>query len=473
MKYHIYKVFLRVLTWLVFVKRGLFWLGSRLGVVITKLNNIYKKHIGFYVYKFGYTLKKKFEASNISLKGRLIDVLSRRIILQLAVLTVFFVSVLPHSQLLASDDPGIPGRETILYAMIGPGDQDFADAVVIAPSAVAIRAGSETVADGSVSRSDMQAALDNTTIAPQDLTSITSGGSALQKPTILPGNEEQIIEQQQPSVSDSDRRDVIIHTVQAGDTPGGIAQQYDIDLLTLYSANNLTSRSYIVPGQNLRILPVSGVMHTVRSGDTVSRIARTYNAEVDDIISFNRLQNDGADIVVGEDLVIPGGTPERTAAVVQSQAPSVSVTTPIPKPQVPQTPSSQTPAGSGYIWPSTVRYVSQYYHWRHGAVDIAGAAGSPIYAVKSGTIVTSENGSGNSCEWNYGFGCYVVIDHGGGIQTLYAHMLPGTLPFAPGDRVSQGDGIGLMGSTGNSTGPHVHFEIRINGVKQNPLSYIR
>ena len=162
--------------------------------------------------------------------------------------------------------------------------------------------------------------------------------------------------------------------------------------------------------------------------------------------------------MIGEELIIPGGEkpqpvyvpPVRKSALGSIGAPP---------------PSIGAPAGSGYLWPTTVRRITQYFGLRHTGVDIAGPVGTPLYAAKAGIVTKSQ------CGWNGGYGCYVVVDHGSGVETLYGHA--SELLVTAGEDVSQGQTIALMGSTGRSTGPHVHFEVHLNRRLQNPLQYIR
>ena len=128
-------------------------------------------------------------------------------------------------------------------------------------------------------------------------------------------------------------------------------------------------------------------------------------------------------------------------------------------------PTVTAPAGSGYIWPSSATIITQYYHWRHNGLDIAGKVGNSVYATRAGTVKVSQ------CGWNGGYGCWIKIDHGDGLESRYGHN--SELLVSVGDYVEQGQLIAYMGSTGNSTGPHVHFEIRVNGSNVNPLSYVR
>ncbi len=115
------------------------------------------------------------------------------------------------------------------------------------------------------------------------------------------------------------------------------------------------------------------------------------------------------------------------------------------------------------VWPTVGHTVTQYYSWRHTALDIANKVGTPIYASGEGVVEVAS--------WNAGgYGYQIVINHGGGRETRYAHL--SAFAVKVGDRVTKGQNIGSMGSTGNSTGPHVHFEVIVNGKRANPLSYV-
>ncbi len=246
------------------------------------------------------------------------------------------------------------------------------------------------------------------------------------------------------------------YIVQNGDTISSIAQSFSISQNTILWENNLTAYSIIRPGQKITILPVSGIRHKVLSGDTLGKIAKKYSSDEESVIEFNKLAS-ANDIRVGELLVIPGG-----------KKPQATQTYSLRKLAPPQNIPAESPnlGGSGkLLWPSACKRISQYYNFRHHGVDIACEFGSEIKAADDGIVIKAQGG------YNGGYGIMVVIDHGGGKQTLYGHLSKFLVNV--GDSVKSGDAVGVEGSTGRSTGPHVHFEIRINGVRVNPLSYIK
>lgn len=255
-------------------------------------------------------------------------------------------------------------------------------------------------------------------------------------------------------VSSKPRSSIEDYTVQRGDTLSSIAEKFNISVDTIKWANNLYSDSLTV-GDTVKILPLTGVSYKVHSGDTIYTIAKKFSTNPQKIVDypFNDFANpETFSLVVGQLLIVPDGVPPTERPIY------------IQPVYVAQTPSSESPAGSGFIWPIRGE-ITQYFSWFHTGVDIAGEVGTPIYAAKNGIVIES------SCGWNYGYGCHVLLDNGGGFSTMYAHMV--TQPSVSiGQSVNRGQQIGFRGSTGRSTGPHTHFEIRIGGHVVNPIPYL-
>ncbi|MBT4153121.1 MAG: peptidoglycan DD-metalloendopeptidase family protein [Candidatus Magasanikbacteria bacterium] len=469
MKFYLYKAFLLLLRSLIYVKRGLAYVFNKLILAITKVHSWYAAHIGFHLYKIWFILKKRLVKYKIPLDGRFVEFFGRRGTLQILLFVIGTAVLFPHSALYSQEIERVPGRQTLLYALVGPGEQDFAAEDIIIEE---VGLPTEVVKEGQAWREGALAlgqpgALGRDSLgATQDISSVSAGGTALTKPTILPGSELPADDSSAPTQEvESNRKNTVTYTVQSGDVIGRIATRFGVSLETVLWANNLTYRSYIRPGDVLDILPVSGVKHTVKRGETVSKIASTYDADSSEIIAFNKLQRDGGDIVIGEELIIPDGEkPQPVRTVVARPRVDVSESSQFRNVAAPP-PSVQTPAGSGFLWPTGATIITQYSNWQHIALDIAGPIGTPLYASKGGTVIRSQ------CGWNGGYGCYVILDHGGGVQTLYAHA--SKLLVSLGDSVAQGQTVALMGSTGRSTGPHIHYEVRVNGKRQNPLRYVR
>ncbi len=247
------------------------------------------------------------------------------------------------------------------------------------------------------------------------------------------------------------RIDPITYTVGPGDNVCSIADQFGISVDTiLWNNGDLEDNpDYLALGDVLTVLPVSGVYHTVVKGDTLESIAAEYKANVQDIAAYEgNYLTEPVTLSVGQKLIVPGGSKPYTVRHVVAW-------------------SGQLPAGarrgSGVFgWPMS-GFISQRYFDAHQAVDIAAPQGTPIKAADSGYVaLVGRNDTG--------YGRYVLIDHGNGFQTLYAHF---SMIFVEvGQSVGKGQVIGQCGSTGKSTGPHVHFEIKLNGVRRNPLIYL-
>ncbi len=243
------------------------------------------------------------------------------------------------------------------------------------------------------------------------------------------------------------------YIVQDDDTISGIANMFDISVDTIKQANGL-AKSTIRPGQSLTILPVTGLLYTVVKNDSLQKIAVKYKVSADDIIVYNGLSAASSTVYIGEKLVIPHGKPsaEETRTYLAKQ----------------KIPSFEPLLDAVWNWPSYPGMfacpvpgarLSQGLHG-HNAVDFAISAGTPIHAAAAGTVIVSKSNG----LWNGGYGNFVMIMHGSGVETLYAHMLRSAV--SSGQSVAQGQVIGYIGSTGMSTGPHTHFEIR---GAQNPF----
>jgi murein DD-endopeptidase MepM/ murein hydrolase activator NlpD len=260
----------------------------------------------------------------------------------------------------------------------------------------------------------------------------------------------------QTNVSQKPRNTTITYTVQRGDTVSTIAQKFGISQDTIRWANDLSDDTLNV-GDTLQILPVTGISYKVQSGDTVYTIAKKFATDAQNIVDFpfNDFANpETFSLVTGQMLIVPNGIKPSEQPFIQPQV------------FIAQGPSTSSFSGSGFTWP-VHGLITQFASWYHEALDLAAPYGTPIVAAKSGTVTEANTGG-----YNYGYGNDVVIDHGGGYKSLYAHME--AVNVSAGQQVVGGSTvIGWIGMTGRTTGPHVHFEIRQNNVTVNPLPYLQ
>ncbi len=258
---------------------------------------------------------------------------------------------------------------------------------------------------------------------------------------VIPYSHEEVLHLVSGLPLEMPRRRIITYTVQAGDTLSSVAARFDLNLETLRWSNEELARNpdRIYPGQVLVILPLRGAYHVVAEGETLEVLAKRYGVEPAVIRAFplNHISADGS-LRVGQALVIPGG-----ARKVRLPRPSLS-------------PASQ------FAWPIVGR-ITQGYSEKHRAIDIGGPYGAAVYAARKGRVV--------HVGWApTGYGYTVILDHGNGLRSLYGHLKGEWVHV--GDWVARRDIIGALGSTGNSSGPHLHFEIRKNGRRVDPLPYL-
>jgi LysM repeat protein len=271
------------------------------------------------------------------------------------------------------------------------------------------------------------------------------------------------------TIPERPRTTVITYTVQSGDTVFGIAEMFGLTGYTIYWANSdvLQDNPHMLwPDMVLNILPVNGVYHTVAEGETIDSIAEKYNVDVGVILNeWNHLE-EGQSLQAGTSLVIPGGTREfvvwqlpKYNSLQGSAASGVGVC---------QMPSVGLRGYGWFNWPTDSRRISGWvFHDPrnppHCGIDIGLRTGDPLYATDNGVIAYAG--------WNdYGYGYLIVIDHGNGFQTYYGHL--SAIWVVCGQSVYQGAAIGAGGSTGRSSGPHLHLEIRYEGVPQDPAAYL-
>lgn len=287
-------------------------------------------------------------------------------------------------------------------------------------------------------------------IFAQQTTVLDLAATPAEKQSVLLGQQEVFATQ-----TTQIRGEIITYTVQKGDTISTVARKFGISEETLRWENDLGEDDMLSVGDQLDILPLTGIAHKVQPGDTVYTLAEKYNSSAQKIVDWQF--NDFASpetfaLVTGQILIIPDG-------IKPSEKPFIRPQTYIARGPVPV-------AGGGFTYP--VRGpISQGFAFYHPGIDITAPLNTPIVAAHSGTVVRVSVGT-----WDGGFGTNISISNGNGIETLYAHL--NSVNVSVGQRVVGGGSIiGFNGSTGRSTGPHVHFEIRQNGAIVNPFAYIQ
>lgn len=262
------------------------------------------------------------------------------------------------------------------------------------------------------------------------------------------------------------RQEVQEYTVDTGDSVFAIASAFGLKpesiLWANYDALN-DNPDQISLGMKLKIPPADGVLYEWQEGDTLKGVAERFEAKVDDIISWsgNHVDLINPTIEPGTVVMIPGGHREFRQWVVPT----------IPRGRAGVSSSLYGPGTcsggyegaygtGGFVWPAANHTLSGNDYWSgHLAIDLAAGEGAAVYAADSGVVVFSGGAFG-------GYGNMIMIDHGNGYQTLYAHL--SSASAGCGSSVSQGQYIGSAGNTGNSTGPHLHFEVRYLGGFVNP-----
>jgi murein DD-endopeptidase MepM/ murein hydrolase activator NlpD len=275
------------------------------------------------------------------------------------------------------------------------------------------------------------------------------------------------------TIPERPRATVLTYTVESGDTVFGIAEKYGLTPYTIYWANSETLEDNphrLTVGMILNILPVNGVYHTVSAGETATEVAETFDVEPE--VLYNEWNNvePGEPLVAGMQLVIPGGAREFIAwqlpktvtsdggASANQGRPGMCVGT-----------YSGLPGRGWFQWPTSGQRISGWYfrdprNPAHAGLDIGLRTGDAIFAADGGVVIFAGWWGGN------GYGNLIVVDHLNGWMTWYAHL--SQVNVFCGQQVSAGEVIGLGGSTGWSTGPHLHFEVRLEGVPYDPLAYL-
>ncbi len=289
----------------------------------------------------------------------------------------------------------------------------------------------------------------------------------------LPGASVKRLAEPHTSLQTSPDYSIKAYTVEANDTLFSIADKFKLKPDTILWGNpGLAENPNILSvGKNINILPMDGALRIVMKGDTLEKIAKYFHGKIDEIVSSpaNDLDPVNPQIHEGQMIFIPGGWREQVVwalpALPQGQGRKTAGRGWSTEPGACPGPFEGAYGSGSYVWPADNHYLSGWdYRADHLGIDIAAKQGVPVYAADSGVIIFA----GVS---NWGYGNLIIIDHGNGFQTAYGHL--SQINVSCGQSVFQGNLIGLSGSTGNSTGAHLHFEIRSDQYgRVNPWSYL-
>lgn len=236
-----------------------------------------------------------------------------------------------------------------------------------------------------------------------------------------------------------------VYRIRQGDTLWDISRAYNVDLHSLTAINHITEHTTLKIGQELSLPSNGASLHCIKAGESMWEIASNYNISLQELVRLNPDQNSG-NLKIGTTLKLPDRAVYRVAQVEPSR-------------------SLALPAGL-LAWP-IMGVITSCYGWRssgfHHGLDIAAKTGTPIRACASGKVISA----GSKAV----YGNTVIIEHYDGRQSLYAHAQK--IYVKPGQKVVKGQAIATVGSTGNATGPHLHFEVRQNGKTLNPANYLK
>ncbi len=408
-------------------------------------------HLVVPVYHGLYLLRRRLEHWYRPAKNKFMYALANRHMLHIVAVVIAVVAGVVNFQL-GTVRAETYGQRSLMYGLVTQHSEqltdEYANVTHISASApVKYLAGST-----------LTPSLDaNTLIGYEQVpSSMVVGSSSLSALTIADG-----------SASVAPREKIETYIVGSGDTLSTIASRYGISLNTLLWANKLTSRSLVKPGQSLTILPVSGIAATVKKGDTIARIAKLYSVDQSKIIAFNKLDASGT-LTVGQQVIIPGGSALYVAPAVKTSTAGRVLTA------VPTTakPSTARYAGAKMLWPTDLTYIVRGLSWSHSGLDVDcnghsnGTSTNDNYAAMDGVV--------SYAGWRNGYGNTVEIQHANGLMTRYGHHY--SLYVKTGQTVTAGAPLGRCGSTGTSTGTHLHFEVIGQGGRhdfRNPLEYLR
>lgn len=262
--------------------------------------------------------------------------------------------------------------------------------------------------------------------------------------------------------------EIITYQVKAGDTLESISRRFGVSVGAIAGSSGISRDSVIKEGQELRFPSIDGVLYKIKSGETLWDISSTYGKSVAEITAVNNMDSSDK-LKIGQEIIIPGITELKAAKAPSNSSPASGTKNAV---KLASRGASSTKGTSSNntstkgIWPLKGTLTSKYgprWGTTHKGIDIAAPTGTNVNAFMGGKVSFSG--------WQGGYGKLVIIDHGNGLKSYYGHN--SKLIVSAGQYVKQGQHIAEVGSTGDSTGPHCHFEIRKGGAAVNPMNYLK
>ena len=428
------------------MKRSLKRIFSVIAFPLKVVGRLFLRCVGVPLYRFFFSFKRFTTRVFPPARRRLLFFVSNKYAIHFAVVLITGVtSVLNIGT--SSVRAESFGKDSILYGLVAK--DDASELETVTAKDIDLLSNADAVIDPFA---DMYAHVD---LAVDGIGYATTavGGSAITSPALM---EESV-----PKSPKSSRSIIETYVIAEKDTLAQIADQFDLNLSTILWANNLTFRSVIRPGQTLKILPIDGVLYQIKKGDTVGKIAQKFKVDAEKITAFNHLSE--TSLQLGAEIIIPDGEPLVQAVVTKKPAAIRDIFS-SPPADASRPASRGSASGLGnWVWPTDWRVITQPFGWKHTGVDIDGDFKTFSYAANDGVVIYSG--------WRNGYGYTVELRHEDGIVTRYAHH--SKLFVKVGDVVKAGDRLAQTGTTGHSTGTHLHFEVIKDKKFQNPLNYIR
>ena len=448
------------------VRRGFLALVRPTGPFFAKIGGFLGKWLIRPLYRLFMTIRLRLNKIGVTTRGFLFSIFTNRYAFHAALLLITAVSV--YSQVQAKGAIALDaGQRSLLYTLVTDGRDTIVEERVDTESSAK---NIQYLADAGVIEAVPSIDFD---YGDDEIADVSVPGSVAVLPEheVLEGHDDVVLA----------RTKTEDYVVKEGDVIGSIAREYGVNIGTILWANGLTVRSVIKPGTVLRIPPVSGVLHKVVKNDTLAKIAKQYGVDENTISDSNGIT--GGQLSLGTELIIPGASPTQVSSPVAVRQPGTAIKADVPISRItgkavdvyqeitgkddarpkPADIVEEAPT-TKLLWPTRLRQINQYWGWKHTGLDIEGDYTDPIYASEDGVVTTSGWNSG-------GYGMQIVVDHPGGFKTRYAHA--SKIFVKVGQQVKRGEVIAMVGTTGRSTGTHLHYEIYLNGTRVNPLKYTK